>query len=141
MGQTASREDAGLAAAAHGWPAYMSTTAIRRVMHVLPVEKSVLGERVRFRQHSGVYVEYVRLPAAKDTYQRRDGDGPLPMFPRHLARQELPGAGDMPHKILESADTVLVRDPVSGATATYGLKNNVWTRDQSSVRSLVASTR
>lgn len=122
------------AAADRGWPAYMSTEALRRAMLSFPAEKSVLSDRVRFLEGEA-RVEYVRLPGAKGsnaTYQRRDGEGLLPAFPRFLARQELPAATDMPHEVVEAtAGQVRVRHPGNNALATYVLRaGGVWTRDE-----------
>lgn len=122
------------AAAERGWPAYMSQVTLRRVMHRFVVEKSVLGDRVRFRQNGEVYIEYVRLPAAacpQVTYQRRDEHGPLPAFPRYLARRELPVAFEGPHEVVDvRPGGACLRHPTNGAHATYALQpNGTWTRE------------
>lgn len=124
------------AAADRGWPAYMSDEVLRRAMLRFPAEKSVLSDRVRFRHDNGARIEYVRLPGgtgSRVTYQRRDDDGPLPAFPRVLARQELPGAGDMPHEVVEAQPgAVRVRHPGNNARATYVLlQGGTWGRDDS----------
>lgn len=127
---------AAAAAADRGWPAYMSAEVLRRAMLRFPAEKSVLSDRVRFRHEGGAHIEYVRLPGgtgSRVTYQRRDAEGHLPTFPRHLARQELPGAEDMPHEVVEARpDAVRVRHPGNDACATYVLRQGgTWARDDS----------
>ena len=131
-------------AADRGWPAYMSAEGLRRAMLRFPAERSVLSDRVRFRHDSGARIEYARVPGgtgSRVTYQRRDAaDGPLPAFPRFLARQELPLATDMPHEVVEATPhAVRLRLPgVDNVCATYVRRGGAWVREDGAGQKMLA---
>ena len=130
MGQSHSTESA-RAAAASGWPAYMSQARLKRAMLRFRADRSVLGTRVRLRQSGGGWVEYSRLPGGRVGQQplyRRSDSGPGGPFPSHLAGWELPGGEDVPHEVRRLApDRVALRDK-GGGEAEYSLVGGTWTR-------------
>ena len=130
MGQAQSR-DAGRAAAAQGWPAYMSQARLKRAMLRFPADRSLLGTRVRLRQSGGGWIEYSRVPGQRPgqqpLYRRVDGGPRGDEFPEHLAAWELPAGEDVPHEVSSLApDRVSLRD--RAGSAQYSLSGGTWAR-------------
>lgn len=131
MGQTQS--EAAEARAARGFPGFVSEAELGRLMHRCRVQRSLLGRRVRLLDGGeggggGCVVEYVRLrtPAAAGAggmlfYQRVDGSGDPPKFPRALAPTELAEPGGAPYELEMRGDNCAAElvDPQTGQRGIY----------------------
>ena len=115
--------------AVNGWAAFLSDEDMRLQAHYFKMKRTMWGRRVFIYDSGGGCIQYAKLSTGH--FQRLDAPctqaHDVPKFPSALAAKELPHGRSMPYQVVTADEaSVKVRDPGSGACATYRRTQEGW---------------